>query len=364
MTHISEIPTPAAIVDLNVLDRNLRGMADRAARLGVRLRPHIKTHKSPDIARLQVGRGACGITVSTLHEARVFAAAGFDDMTWAFPAVLGRLDEALELAQENHLALLVDSIEAVTALAEAQVPLNLFLKVDCGYHRAGVDPDGPMPEEIARRISDSPLLRFAGLLTHAGHSYDHPGREALLEVAHQERDVMAGLADRLRNSGIEVPTVSIGSTPTMSVIDTLEGIDEIRPGNYVFYDLSQVLLGSCALTDCALSVLTSVVSSQPGAGHSIVDAGALALSKDAGPTGLGHDSYGMAFPGTMIEIGAPSNRLTSLAQEHGFLDAALPVGQLLRVIPNHSCLTAAQFDEYFVVEGDEVVDRWTILRGR
>lgn len=364
MTHISEIPTPAAIVDLNVLDRNLDRMAANADRLGVRLRPHIKTHKSPEIARRQILRGAHGITVSTLYEARAFTEAGFDDITWAFPVILGRIQEAIGLAREIRLAMVVDSVEAVSQLAETRAALDLFLKVDSGYHRAGVDPQSALAEEIARRISTAPQLSFAGLLTHAGHSYHRRGRRALLEVAHQESDVMAGLADRLRDSGIEVPTVSIGSTPTMSVVDSLAGIDEIRPGNYAFYDLTQVQLGSCDLADCALSVLTSVVSSQPDGNHSIVDAGALALSSDAGPTDFGHDSYGMAFPGAVLELNEPSFRLTGLAQEHGFLDATLPVGERLRVIPNHSCLTAAQFDHYFVVEGDEVVDRWDVLRGR
>lgn len=175
---------------------------------------------------------------------------------------------------------------------------------------------------------------------------------------------MVALAERLRADGLEVPVVSIGSTPTMSVVDHLEGVDEIRPGNYAFYDLSQVVFGACTVSDCALTVLATVVSAQPDGSRAVIDAGALALSKDAGPTDLGHEGMGGLFEDYDAGRLDPGRRLVSLSQEHGIAAGAFAVGERVRVLPNHSCLTAAQFDAYTVVSGDRVIDRWPIARQR
>ena len=362
MATIDELPTPALLLDLDVLERNLDRMARRADELDVSLRPHLKTHKCVEVAELQRDRGAPGVTVATLHEARVFAGSGFDDVTWAFPVIPSRIEEAAHLARRMTLRLVVDSELAVDQLEEAGPRFHVWLKVDCGYGRAGVSPVEGRSVTLARRIADSPRLRFDGILTHAGHSYhpeDHGGVEA---VAEEERSVMAAFAERLRGEGIEVPGVSVGSTPTMTRARSLEGVTEARPGNYAFFDYTQVRLGSCSLEDCALTVLSTVVSSQPGADRCVCDAGALTLSADSGPEGP---------PDTMGEIYAdyPDRlsdhaRLVSLSQEHGRIDGRIPVGEKIRILPNHSCLTAACFDRYHVVRGREMVDRWTIHRGR
>ncbi|HKI04752.1 MAG TPA: alanine racemase [Thermoanaerobaculia bacterium] len=360
MTSIHDLPTPALLLDLDVLERNLHRMSERAAGFGVAMRPHIKTHKSPEVAGLQKALGITGVTVSTLYEARVFADHGYDDATWAFPVILTRLDEVRELAERMTLRLVADSPEAVEALEGLGLPLHVWLKVDCGYHRAGVDPESPLAVELARRLAGSATLIFDGLLTHSGHAYDARSREAAAAVAEQERSVMVGFAGRLREAGIEVPGVSIGSTPAMSTVERLDGVTEVRPGNYCFHDFSQVAIGSCAVRDCAVTVLSSVVSCRPGDSRSVVDAGALALSKDPGPGA----TMGEVFAD--YEAGAldAEARLVSLSQEHGILSAPRPVGSRVRILPNHSCLTAAQFDEYAVVRGEEVVDRWKIWRGR
>jgi D-serine deaminase-like pyridoxal phosphate-dependent protein len=364
MTTLSQISTPALILDLDRVETNLRRMQDRATSLGVELRPHIKTHKCLEIAQMQRDLGCSGLTVSTLYEARVFSERGFDDLTWAFPVILNRLEEALQLAHGVDLGLLVDSKEAVAALEETREPLRVWIKVDSGYHRAGVDPESPLARELAERLRDSTTLRFAGLLTHAGHAYNTRSMKELAAVAEQERSTLVNLAELLRSSGIGVPAVSVGSTPTMSVVEDLGGVDEMRPGNYVFFDLMQARLGSCSIDDCAVTVLASVVSSQPGAGHCVIDAGALALSKD----GLPKVDDGTSF-GEVLDAGLPgppidATRVRSLSQEHGILDRALEVGRRVRVLPVHSCLTAACFDEYVVVRGDRVLDRWKIWRGR
>lgn len=364
--RIDEIPTPALLLDLDVLERNLARMSARAAALGVALRPHIKTHKSVEVAERQRALGVSGITVSTLYEARVFADHGFDDITWAFPVILSRLPEVRELGLRVTLRLVVDSAEAVSALEGLGMPLHVWLKVDCGYHRAGVDPESPLALDLARRIAGSRHLALDGILTHSGHAYHGESREEIVGIAEQERSVMAGFAARLRDEGIAVPGVSVGSTPAMSVVQSLAGVTEARPGNYAFYDFMQVELGSCTVSDCAVTVLSSVVSCRPGEDRSVVDAGALAMSKDAGPPG--RETMGEVFvdphEGYRAGVLSEATRLVSLSQEHGILSSAQPVGARVRILPNHSCLTVAQFDEYHATRGDEVVDRFKVWRGR
>lgn len=364
MQRLHDLPTPALLLDVDKLESNLTRMAGRAKDLGVTLRPHIKTHKCVEVARRQKEHGARGITVATLHEARVFAEHGFDDLTWAFPVILNRLDEVEELAQSITFRVVVDSPEAVTALEGRQFPFNTWLKVDCGYHRAGVDPNSTDATALAHSLQDSKTLKFDGILTHSGHSYHGRSREEIAAVAREERQVMVDFAARLKDQGIEVPSISVGSTPAMSVVDSLDGITEARPGNYAFYDFSQVVLGSCSIQACALTVLTSVVSSQPATSHCVVDAGALSLSKDSGPSHSPQATMGEIFADYGGGRLRKEARLVSLTQEHGVVDAPLPVGELLRVLPNHSCLAVPNFTEYHVVQGDEVVDRWTIWGGR
>ncbi len=372
LMSLERVPTPALLLDLDVLERNLSRMAERCSRLGVVLRPHIKTHKCVEVAERQRALGISGIAVSTLHEARVFADHGFDDITWAFPVQLSRLEEVRELAARITLRLVVDSPEAVQALEAMDLPLHVWLKVDCGYHRAGVDPESPRALELARALAGSSRLRFDGILTHSGHAY-HGSREeiaGIAGIADQERAVMAGFAGRLREEGIETPGVSVGSTPAMSVVESLDGVTEARPGNYAFYDFTQAALGSCAVRDCAVTVLASVVSSQPDRDRCVTDAGALVMSKDAGPARPArpdHQGMGEVFEDYEAGVLSSGMRLESLSQEHGVLStpgAYLQVGTRVRILPNHSCLTVACFDEYLVVRGSEVVDRWKIWRGR
>lgn len=337
-------------------------MARRATELGVRLRPHVKTHKCPRIGELQRAAGASGITVATLREATIFAEHGFDDITWAFPLILSRLDEALALAQRVRLGLLIDSPEALEALRSRACegpPVRVWLKVDCGYHRAGVDPLSAALVGLAGGIAAAPGLLFAGILTHSGHAYHAFGETARRAVANQERDVMVSAAQRLRDAGIEVPEVSVGSTPAMTAVQSLRGVSEMRPGNYAFFDYTQCALGSCEIGDVAVSVLASVVSRLPD--HSVIDAGALALSKDAGPEREGAAMGPIYGPDGGLD---DALRVLSLSQEHGIVNRPLPVGTRLRVMPNHSCLTVACFDEYHVVRGGEIIDRWAICRGR
>lgn len=405
MPTLDELPTPALLVDLDRLEANLRRMQERCDRLGVALRPHVKTHKCLEVGRMQRELGARGITVATLEEARAFAAGGFDDLTWAFPLIPGRLAEAIELARRVTLRLTLDTPEALAEVRRAaeeasrEAPLgpeglHVHLEVDCGDHRSGVDPGSEggseRAVELARGIAASEHLVFDGLLTHSGHAYRARSREEAAAVAEEERSVMAGLAERLRAEGIEVPAVSVGSTPAMASAEDLSGVTEARPGNYAYYDLMQTVIGSCLPDDCALTVLATVVSSQPGAGHSVIDAGALALSKDPGTDDLEPPGFGEVREQVEgFEEGPPPPRVgaelasaregsgrapsperqdlvyvASVSQEHGVLSAPLPAGTKVRIVPNHSCLTNACFDRVHAVRGREVVDAWRIVGRR
>jgi D-serine deaminase-like pyridoxal phosphate-dependent protein len=370
---LSDLPTPSLVLDLTRVRRNAGRVASLAHRSGVELRPHVKTHKCAEIARLQTAGFSGALTVSTLAEARWFAERGFADITYAVPVEPGKFARAIELAQRcERLALVTDDPEIPALLDEAArragITLPLFLKVDCGYHRCGVEPSAPEAMEIPRRIDDARNLSFAGILTHAGHSYHCATQEEVLALARHERDLMVGFAETLRGEGIEVPVVSIGSTPTVCAVDHLEGVNEIRPGNYIFFDAFQATLGSCRFQDCALSVLAAVVHRDRARRKVVIDAGAIALSKDRGAVELDPScGYGHVLDAGGGETGL---RVGAVSQEHGQISVEdeatferLRVGARVRVVANHSCLTAAQHPHYNVLEGDAIVDRWEIQRG-
>jgi D-serine deaminase-like pyridoxal phosphate-dependent protein len=370
---LESLKTPSLLLDLERVRRNAVQMSLRARKLGVRLRPHIKTHKCIEIARLQTEGLSGAITVSTLAEARAFAAHGFSDITYAVPIDPGKFKEAVELASNGtKLSLLTDDMEIPALLNDtarkAHVKFGVFLKIDCGYHRCGVDPDGPEALEIPQRIADSSHVRFAGILTHAGHSYHACSQEQLLSIAHQERDVMRDCGRRLESEGVPVPVISIGSTPTITQIDDLSGIHEVRPGNYIFFDGFQATLGSCSFEDCALTVLSSVIHRSRELKKIVIDAGAIALSKDRGPVEIDPAcGYGHVLDIEGNDLGL---RIHAVSQEHGQVNVnddrlldRLSVGTRVRVLANHSCLTAAQYACYHLLEGDRIIDRWQIYRG-
>jgi len=372
--RIEDLRTPAALVDSGVLERNASRMSDRVKRLGVRLRPHVKSHKTLEAARLQVRGHFGGITVSTLAEAAFFAAGGFRDITYAVPIAAAKLAAAVELALRlDRLNLLVDHPDAAAAVEacarERGVRFPVFLKVDCGYHRAGVDPANEESVAFAARLAASGQLNFCGILTHAGHAYQCRTAEEIRAVAAHERDVMVAFAGRLRAAGVPVEEVSLGSTPTLAVADNLAGVTEARPGNYAFFDAFQAAIGSCTLDEVAFSVLVRVIGRYPERRELLVDGGALALSKDPGPVHV-DPTCGFGVVLTPSGTRLPGVRMVSLSQEHGVLRSAtalgpdaLPIGALLRIVPNHACLAAALFERYAVLRDGVVVDEWRPARG-
>ena len=363
-----ELTTPAFLVDLGVVRRNCDRMREKASASGVAFRPHVKTHKTLEVGHMQHGGGAGPITVSTLAEAEFFAAGGFRDITYAVPLAPEKIGRAADLAARvDRLNLLIDSEEALRALESFStsrgVTFDLFLKVDCGTHRAGVDPQSPDSVRLAVAIARSQAVRFRGLLTHAGHSYDARSVDEVRRIAAEEAACLTRFRALLAGEGLGEIARSIGSTPTASVVERFAGCDEVRPGNYVFFDAFQATLGSCAREDVAVSVLTTVIGSYPERSTIVVDAGALALSKDRGPEHLEPAcGYGAVCD---LDLRPLPMRVVSLSQEHGKIEvrSAVPVGTKLRIVPNHSCLTAAMFEEYAVLDGARVVDRWKPVRG-
>ena len=375
--HISDLVTPCLLIDKNRLLVNIERMAQKANENGVALRPHIKTHKCMEIAEIQREHGAEGLTVSTLDEAAIFADAGFNDITYAVPITSNKISAALAVSDRTELKLLVDSQFSIKVLndryREFGAIADVLLKVDCGYHRCGVNPQSNSSIKLVQRIVDSSHLRFRGILTHAGHSYATRNSRQIEEIAHQEQQVMVDFANKLEseNKNFKPEVVSIGSTPTMSLSKyIMEGITEIRPGNYVFYDYSQVMLGSCKPEECALTVVASVVGKYND--HLVIDAGATALSKDLGLIDKeGKQQFGKVYSNLDGDSFQTSLSIESLSQEHGkvgFKDpssvADIEISSMLRILPNHSCLTANLHDYYFILDDSEIVDKWQIRRDR
>ncbi len=367
--RIAEIPTPAFLVDRARFAANCDAMRAKAAASGVGFRPHVKTHKTLEGALLQHGGVRGPITVSTLAEAEFFAAARFDDITYAVPIDPGKLDRAASLGRSARLNLLVDHPDALAGMegfaASHHVRFPLFLKVDSGGGRAGVDPASPESAAFARRLRESPAVEFRGLLTHAGHSYAARSRKEIEPVAADEASVLTAFREAIGEPSL---LRSIGATPTASVVERIPSTEEVRPGNYVFYDAFQTAIGSCALDACSASVLATIVSVYPEQNKVIVDAGALALSKDAGPVHVDPQfGYGRVCD---LDLRPLPLKIFSISQEHGQVRgespidfARLTIGTKLRIIPNHSCLTAALFDRYWILEQGRVVDEWRPVRG-
>lgn len=345
-----ELPTPAILVDLDVLEGNVRRMAARAQAAGVRLRPHAKTHKSVDIGAMQRAAGATGLSLAKTSEAEVFVAAGFDDLFLAFPVVgADKARRLLALSDRARIAVGVDSEEGGRTLAgvfhEAGRKLDVLIKVDVGLHRVGVAPERAL--DLARAITDIRGLRLRGLFTHAGHGYLAETQDGVQKVAQDEGEILARVAAEVRAAGIAVEEVSVGSTPTAARAMTVPGVTECRPGNYVFHDASQVGLGTCAIEDCALTILATVVS-VPARDRAVVDAGSKTLSNDPlRPRSGGHGWI----------LGRKS-RLKSLSEEHGAIEVepgeVFRVGERVRILPNHACVVANLHDRLLGVRRDRV----------
>jgi D-serine deaminase-like pyridoxal phosphate-dependent protein len=336
--------TPVAVVDEEVRERNLARMQRKATEHGLRLRPHAKTHKSAFVALRQVAHGAVGVTAATMHEAEVFAAAGVRDILIAHPpAGEPKLRRLHELATRvDRLAVAIDTVELAATLPEA---VEVLWEVDTGLHRLGTAPGEPTVAAVRRLLEVIGTRRFRGLMTHGGQSYRAHDDGELLAAAQDESHGLVETAALLRDGGIEVRELSIGSTPTAHHVEVARGITEMRPGTYVYGDSNQVALGAATLEDCALVVVATCVS-RPDPRRAVIDAGSKALSADLRVGRL--QGYG-------IVVGHSTLTLDRMSEEHGVLiseDAIdLRVGDRVAVIPAHACTTVNLHPALLVVAG-------------
>jgi D-serine deaminase-like pyridoxal phosphate-dependent protein len=374
---IGGLHTPALLVDLAAFDANSARMRESLVRAGgAVLRPHLKTVKSVPAALRMLGGTDAPITVSTLLEAEQFAGAGFRDILYAVgiaPAKLGRVWELR--GRGVDLSVILDNIESARAVARsAQAsgdPIPVLIEIDSDGHRAGVRLD-----DSALLLAIAEALRaggaeLRGVMTHAGGSYAARSGEEIRAAAARERDAVLSAASILRGNGFAAPVVSVGSTPTALYPAGLAGVTEVRAGVYPFMDLVMAGLGVCRLEDIALSVLATVIGHQRDKGWILVDAGWMAMSRDRGTASQVVDQgYGVVCEADGRPY--PDLIMASANQEHGILSVRpgsaaglpdLPVGSLLRILPNHACATAAQFGGYHVLEGGAAVDHWPRFNG-
>ena len=376
--NLSDLPTPCLLLDRAVLTRNCQAMSARMASHGVRLRPHLKTAKSADVAAIATAGQFGGLTVSTLAEARYFADRGWRDLTYAVGIVPDKLDQVFALADRGvRLTVLCDCPAVIAELAARTTgrveQLPVMIEIDCGGARGGVDAESDDLLALGREIDQAGGLALEGVLTHAGQSYDHQSSDEIGQVAEDERRAVARAAERLRAAGFPCPVVSAGSTPTARFATSLEGVTEMRPGVYMFFDLDQMGRGVCRREDIALSVLASVIGHNQRTGRIVIDAGALALSKDLGASRfLERVGYGLVCAPDSGDLFG-GLYIASVHQEHGLVATpdgapppynALPVGSRVRVLPNHACLTAAGHDHYHLVDGAQVLgETWSRASG-
>jgi D-serine deaminase-like pyridoxal phosphate-dependent protein len=358
-----DLDTPALLVDWDRLQSNIARMQKIADDAGVKLRPHTKTHKTPAIAHLQLRAGARGITVSKLGEAEVMAAAGIDDILVAYPLQgATKMARLLNLAERGPVRVSLDSMKVARDISDAASSrgrkIPVLVEVDTGLHRVGLAPCEGV-RDFVRDLVKLPGVEFIGLLTHAGHGYASKSVEEVAEVGKQEGEQMAESAELVRADGIEVQEVSVGSTPTAPFAARVKGVTEIRPGNYVFYDTSQLALHSCTPDDCALTLLATVVVRHSD--RLVFDGGSKVLSSDR--LGPGVTSYGAVK-------GFPHLEIWRLSEEHASVkitgEGPLPeIGDKVEIIPNHACAVMNLHDKFYALRGDRVIGEFPILgRGK
>ena len=365
---LDDLPTPCLVLDRGILRRNLETMARAVARHEVALRPHMKTAKSIDVARMALAipqaRGG-GITVSTLAEAEYFAGHGIADMLYAVGITPQKLDLVVKLNGSGASVMIItDDADMAGRIGAHPRPPRTLIEVDCGEHRGGVGPDDPALLVIAGRLGRA----LGGIMTHAGHSYAGRAASDMERIAEDERLGAVRAAERLEDAGFGCPIVSMGSSPTALYATGLAGITEMRAGVYMFGDLFQAEIGTHGPGDIAVTVLASVIGRRPAERLLVVDAGGIALSKDRSTEAVPHD-FGF---GLMLDIAGRRSYGRSLVrranQEHGVIeldgDFDLPIGARVRIAPNHVCMTAAAHDRYFVIDGGaEVAAIWPRVNG-
>jgi len=374
--NFESLNTPAALIDVARMHRNIERMQQRMNALGVSFRPHVKTSKCEQVVRAQLEAGAKGITVSTLKEAEQFFASGVRDIVYAVGIAPTKLNQALTLRRRGcDLKIVADSVacaEAIVAFGlEQKECFEVWIEVDVDGHRSGIEPDDDTLLAVATILANGGM-HLGGVLAHAGSSYDYDTHDELVRIAEQERSRCVRAAERIRASGLPCDVVSIGSTPTALAAEHLEGVTEVRAGVYVMFDLVMHNVGVNDTSEIALSVLTTVIGHQREKGWAIVDAGWMAMSRDRGTQRQKRDfGYGLVC----LENGEVLNEyvMSGANQEHGIvsrpgapdleIEKRFPIGTRLRILPNHACATGAQHPAYLAVASDGNIETWLRFYG-
>ncbi len=371
--NVHALRTPAVLIDRARAIRNLERMQDAANQRGIRLRPHTKTHKSPLIARWQIERGAIGICCAKLGEAEVFAdalrpgsgQAGLPDIRLPYPLNPANADRVIALLDRARLSFIVDHPAVARqwseAMARAGREVDVLVKVDVGFHRCGIDPAAAAAVPMIREVSRLPGLRLTGLLAHAGHAYHAHSEDELRGMAEGEAATMRDLKARCERDGIRIGEVSAGATPPARFSLRQDGFTEFRPGNYVYFDRTQVALGAATLEDCALTVLARVVS-KPAAARVIFDSGSKTLTND-GARGF------TPAPGFGTVVGHDNLLIERLSEEHATVrvtagSTTLEPGDVVRIVPNHSCVVSNLVDQVWLVDGTDAEPMPIAARGK
>ena len=355
---MDELLTPAAVVDLDRMEANLDRMAAYAAEHGLRLRPHTKTHKSPELASAQLERGAAGVTVATLHEAEVMGTVAGDVLLAHPPVGRPKLERLLRLPAELDVTVALDSEAALAGVEEACRAagrrIGVLVEVDLGMHRVGVA--GPAEAvRLARATRDRRFVDYRGILFYPGHVREPVAEQGpALKRLQDDLDV---LLNALEDGGVRAETVSGGSTPTAFSSHTVSGVTEIRPGTYIFNDRTTAVIDACAWDDCAYTILATVVSTAV-AGQAVVDAGSKALSREElrAPDATGF--------GALLD--RPDVVVKSTSEEHGLLDLSRTdwrprVGERVRIVPNHVCVSVNLQPRVWGVRGDRIERSWEVV---
>jgi D-serine deaminase-like pyridoxal phosphate-dependent protein len=376
--QLNELETPALVLDSTVMGQNIKRLRDRLSRYDVVLRPHLKTNKSAEVSRHIAAPGS-PVTVSTLKETEYFLEHGWTDILYAVGIAANKFAHVARLMEQGaRMTVVLDNADSARSLAafcgERALALPVLVEIDTDGHRSGVQPDDPLLLDIAALLNkseDAGGAWLAGVMTHAGASYACTSAAQIEALAEQERAGAVHAAQRLRSAGFPAPVVSVGSTPTAHFARSLDGVTEVRAGVFVFFDLVMAGLGVCSESDIALSVLCTVIGHQKEKGWIVTDAGWMAMSRDRGTSRQRVDQgYGLVCDVDGKSI--PDLVMVDANQEHGIiahrhdpsLTPMLPVGTMLRILPNHACATAAQHGSYVLVEGTrDVAANWTRFSG-
>lgn len=362
--NLSSVSTPAVLIDTNRVARNIAAMQQAVEAAGFQLRPHAKTHKVPGIAERQIAAGAVGICCAKPSEALAFARAGITDIRIPYPVNPSKRDAILELMDLTRVSIIVDNADVAVGWAEVMAAagrtLDVLVKIDVGFHRCGVDPVSPEAPHLISLVSTLPGVRLCGILSHAGHGYHAASEAALKLIAEEEVNAMTRLAAHMRNRGVAIEEISIGATPTARFSVQHKGPTEMRPGNYVYFDRTQVGLGAATFDECALTVLSTVVATHPD--RIILDAGSKTLTSD-GARGFsplpGHGALSPSIdPHLQPHDGFVIERLS---EEHATVKAAggspaLRIGDRVRIVPNHSCTVSNLVDTVHLADGETIVE--------